>query len=360
MKEKPFKYNRILQITIVSSLVILLPFFTIAGKKSYDLEFQKLPKDLKKKLTNTNGCNFNLPYNLPILPEKYKTRVVYLCDDGYVNYFDLLNKTPLFVANKIYRPNFKIQRDYNNVNSQYRVDSLLPESNQVRIDMVNDIPNLTWLRLMPHDLPHTQRTDAKKSKIVFGGKNKDKSKDYDFTEEQIEKNQNVISTLFLHTNLVPVVSENFLKDSWKDIEKITYQFIDNSEEIYHITGIIYKSNNPEEKIEFIGNNEEVQVPTYLYKILIDKKNNKSLSFLIPNKEIYTKNTTKVIDKNKFYKCGTQQNDYCNINNFISNINEIEKLAGIQLIPDGQNTKKKDSPENKKILELKSKSTLGIS
>jgi endonuclease G len=105
-------------------------------------------------------------------------------------------------------------------------------------------------------------------------------------------------TMFL-SNIVPQVG-SFNRGSWKSLETAIAKDVRRGADYYVITGAIaFKST------DYIGNH--VVVPTHMFKIVIDKKSNKTRAWLLPNAV-----------NNKGYK------------SFEINPADLEKIVGVTL------------------------------
>jgi endonuclease G len=113
----------------------------------------------------------------------------------------------------------------------------------------------------------------------------------------------MMSESFLLTNMMPQNPGNN-RGIWKYTEEMTRYYAQKyNTPMYVITGTIYDQNSP-----VFGNN--VRVPSYLYKIVIDPKNLRSISFLYPNVKLDPKN----------------------IEQYVVSIREIEQYSGVNFSP----------------------------
>jgi endonuclease G len=102
------------------------------------------------------------------------------------------------------------------------------------------------------------------------------------------KNAETMSESFFLTNMVPQVP-NHNRGIWKQLETCVRNWIvDGGKDLYVISGTIYNKD-----YKTIGGNK-VGVPDYLWKIIIDKKTNKSISFLFPNAPLPVEDLPKYI------------------------------------------------------------------
>jgi len=113
----------------------------------------------------------------------------------------------------------------------------------------------------------------------------------------------MMSESFLLTNMMPQNPGNN-RGIWKYTEEMTRFYAQKyNTPMYVITGTIFDQSSP-----VFGNN--VRIPTYLYKIVIDPKNLRSISFLYPNQKL----------------------DVKDIEKYVVSIAEIEKYTGINFSP----------------------------
>lgn len=83
---------------------------------------------------------------------------------------------------------------------------------------------------------------------------------------------------FLMSNIMPQLPANN-RGIWKYLEELTRYWAQKYGEVYVITGTVFDPMNP----RIIGNG--VQVPSHIYKIIIDPRQRRFIAFLIPNKRI---------------------------------------------------------------------------
>lgn len=83
---------------------------------------------------------------------------------------------------------------------------------------------------------------------------------------------------FLMSNMMPQLPANN-RGVWKYLEDLTRYWAGKYGDVYVITGPVFDPAKP----RIIGNG--VQVPSHVYKIIIDPKQRKFIAFLIPNSRI---------------------------------------------------------------------------
>lgn len=113
----------------------------------------------------------------------------------------------------------------------------------------------------------------------------------------------VMSESFLLSNMVPQIQRCNNAGIWSQIEETVRTWARDYKELYVVTGPIY-INEP----KYIGN--KVQVPDYLYKVVLNPYTTKTVSFLVPNSE----------------QCKAD------INTFVTIRSHIESLANVTLFP----------------------------
>lgn len=113
----------------------------------------------------------------------------------------------------------------------------------------------------------------------------------------------MMSQSFLLTNMMPQNPGNN-RGIWKYTEEMTRFYAQKyNTPMYVITGTIFDKSSP-----VFGNN--VRVPSYLYKIVIDPKNVRSIAFLYPNQKLDPKT----------------------IESYVVSIAQIEAYTGINFSP----------------------------
>ena len=113
----------------------------------------------------------------------------------------------------------------------------------------------------------------------------------------------LMSESFLLSNMMPQNPGNN-RGIWKYTEEMTRFWVQKyNTPMYVITGTIFDQSSP-----VFGNN--VRVPTYVYKIVIDPKNLRTIAFLYPNQKLDPKT----------------------IEQYVVSIGEIEDFTGINFSP----------------------------
>jgi endonuclease G len=112
---------------------------------------------------------------------------------------------------------------------------------------------------------------------------------------------------FYLSNMVPQHPENN-RNGWNHLESYIREMAQARGDLYTITGPIYKCD----PCETIGKNR-VQVPTHLYKIIVDPRQNVALSFIVPNIPFSIQDAPK----------------------YITTLSEIEQVTNIRFFPNSK-------------------------
>lgn len=113
-----------------------------------------------------------------------------------------------------------------------------------------------------------------------------------------------MSESFFLSNMMPQSPGNN-RGIWKYTEEQTRKWVEKHGDLFVVTGTIY---NNKSKAVVIG--AGVLVPTHVYKVVIDPKSNRSISFLFPNIKL----------------------DLSTLEKHIVTIADIEKAAGVNISP----------------------------
>jgi len=90
--------------------------------------------------------------------------------------------------------------------------------------------------------------------------------------------EEIMSESFFLSNMVPQVP-NHNRGIWKQLETYIRNWVLEGKDIYVVTGTVYEKNHLT-----IGDNK-VGVPTKLWKVIIDRKTGKVISFMLPNRAL---------------------------------------------------------------------------
>ena len=95
-----------------------------------------------------------------------------------------------------------------------------------------------------------------------------------------------MSESFFMTNMMPQNPGNN-RGIWKYTEELTRYYAQKYGQVYVITGTFFDATSP-----VFGNN--VRVPTYVWKVVIDPRNVRAIAFLYPNQKLDPKDIEKYI------------------------------------------------------------------
>ena len=174
-------------------------------------------------------------------------------------------------------------------------------------DLATDVPREDAFRPDPLVEKELQGSDADYRSSGYDRGHLCPAEDMDF-------NASAMLECFYYTNMAPQ-NPTLNRGLWRKIETISRGWA-QSDTVHIITGTFSEPNG-----KFIG--KGISVPTYFYKIVVDKNYTKSIAFITPNiKPIY------------------------DVKNYITTIDKIEELTGVDFFE-----KLNDDLENK--LEEKS-------
>ncbi|MCI0557270.1 MAG: DNA/RNA non-specific endonuclease, partial [Nitrososphaera sp.] len=120
-------------------------------------------------------------------------------------------------------------------------------------------------------------------------------------------NKEAYKECFYLSNMVPQVGKGMNQGIWKNLEEKVRKWAIAREELYIYTGPVYP-DDAGDAIETIGENE-VAVPTHLYKVIYDPKRKEAIAFLMPNEALKTGDMPK----------------------YIVSVNQVEKKTGIDFL-----------------------------
>lgn len=115
-------------------------------------------------------------------------------------------------------------------------------------------------------------------------------------------NDSIMSESFYLSNMIPQVPSNN-RGIWDQLETNIRNYVKDNLDIYVVSGTYYQPG-----YKTIGN--KVGVPSFIWKVIYNKTNNKAIAYLIPNTDVDTKDLQK----------------------FIISISDLENLTGINFLP----------------------------
>jgi len=181
-------------------------------------------------------CSHHIKYGPP------STDAVVLCRTGYVLSHDGSRKVPRWVAY--------------HMTKQLIAGGSVPRSDDFRADS---------------DLPAGQRSELSD----YRGSGFDRG--HMAAAEDMSWDELAMSESFLLSNMAPQVGAGFNNGIWKSLENRVRKWAVDRDELYVVTGPIYRGTN----IQTIGGNA-VNVPTHFYKVIFDPIRVEAIAFILPN------------------------------------------------------------------------------
>ena len=117
------------------------------------------------------------------------------------------------------------------------------------------------------------------------------------------QNDAIMSESFFLSNMVPQVP-NHNRGIWKQLETAVRNWVLEGKDIYVVSGTIYQPG-----YQTIGANK-VGIPTHMWKVIVDRKGQKSIAFLFPNAPLPVADLPK----------------------YATSVAEIERVTGINFMP----------------------------
>lgn len=251
-------------------LIVLLSGNACARNNNPNSDFEISDyRSVTKGVQNTKCGRFQA-YGYPVVKDNSTIkRSYYTCRLGYAAQFDPIEKTSLWVAEYISAANTK------------------GSASRDEIDFIQD-PDIP-INLTGTDRDYS-RSGFQRGHLAPAGDNK---------HSQVSMNET-----FFYSNAVPQTPQNNMH-IWNYLEGATREIANRRGELYVLTGPIFKSI-PRKKIK-----NNISVPDYLYKVLIDKRSKSMTAFIIPNRDDTGDDFTK----------------------FQVSVREVEKATGINFNPE---------------------------
>lgn len=257
-------------------------------------------KDIET-LKKRNRCPQHYRMGEPMINnEKINENSLFLCKTTFAMQFDSINKIPLWTIEELSKENYNIppmKYDF-----RYHEDKELPSSFQLKPQ------DFFENKLFPLHLVNPKHISINKRELK--------------PRELINYNLSAIYENYTFSNIIPVNFEDFYKTIWSDLENFIFSKVKKNLKSTVITGVIYANGKDNGTLPY----SKTKLPTHFYKIYVGGGNNGSISFIIPNKKIYTKKTKLDVNLKEYYTCKGKP---CSLENFIVRIDEIEKHANIK-------------------------------
>lgn len=127
---------------------------------------------------------------------------------------------------------------------------------------------------------------------------------------------------FYLSNMVPQ-NANMNQRIWKALEEKVRKWALARGEVYIYTGPIYKAD----EVDVIGN-DEVCVPTHIYKIIFDPKRVEGIAFIMPNQPLSTSDMENYIVSIREVEEQTNLDFFKSLNKSVEDAVEKEKAVGL--------------------------------
>jgi DNA/RNA endonuclease G (NUC1) len=270
-------------------------FGTKAGAKAVD---NSEGKSLDKFLV-PNKCRKHYSWGEPRVKDQViVARSLFICRGNFAIQYDPKLKVPLFTSEHLnLHGNKFLPRNYD-LEAKFKPDADLPSTMLVYPeDYLNSIYTPTQLA----SVYNIRTIDLKQEPLSF------------------------VQQHFNFSNTVPMVRDNLANTIWAELEDQTRSYLLKADALYVTTGVLYLNGKTNGKLAKSG----AYIPTHFYKIITQPNVHGTVSYIIPNKEIYTYKTKKLNDPKNAYKCNGGP---CTLSSFIVPIKEIERLTNIEFYP----------------------------
>lgn len=245
------------------------------------------PRDASK-FKEPESCKEYIPWGTHVLADKVvKDRSLWLCKSSFAMQYDPIIKFPIWTAEIIKKRNlipFNIPSSFNLME-----DPTIPSVMQPQVATFKNLPNGYKVGLLAPILNRYLNADALT------------------TDKLNELNYKSIQESFYTTNSY-VVADN-AKVIIDKIDQDIRTFVQEKNELYVISGLVFLNG------EHLGvvkkDNQDLLIPTHIYKVITYPNTYASISYIIPN----TNNLA----------CGTQ----CNPDMFKVTMQEVERVTGLE-------------------------------
>ena len=186
-------------------------------------------------------CPQFTPYGAPIVQS---TSEIYLCKTNYAIGYNATTKTATYVVEHVTKEAITGPAKRKD---DFRPDPALPKNAQSQLTDYSSAGNI-------YDRGH----------LVPAGDN--------------TQNDLIMSESFFLSNMVPQIANNN-RGIWKQLETKVRTYVTSTGDVYVASGTIY-----DQGYTSIGTNK-VGVPTRLFKVILDTKNQKASAYIFPNKAL---------------------------------------------------------------------------
>lgn len=270
-------------------------FGTKAGAKAVD---NSEGKNLDKFLA-PNKCRKHYTWGEPRVKDQLiMARSLFICRGNFALQYDTKLKVPLFTSEHLNLHNKKFIKKTQELNAKFKPD--------------NDLPSK--MLAYPEDYLNSIYTPTQLASVYNIRTIDLKSEPEQFVQQH-----------FNFSNTVPMVRDNLANTIWAELEEQTRSYLLKADALYVTTGVLYLNGKTNGKLS----KSEAYIPTHFYKIITQPNVHGTVSYIIPNKEIYTYQTKKLNDPKNAVRCNGGP---CTLANFIVPIKEVERLTNIEFYP----------------------------
>lgn len=264
--------------------------FTSPGSKSSNssgsgasVAFNSLPKDFKKP----GACSLHYPWGVPRLSDSEKENsLIFICSPSFALAYSPQNLVSTWSSEVIQSNNVEQSETLSaSVKVSYAPSSLIDPSLQAS---------------------NKDYVSSEYKKLHFVAPN---NQYYD---------TNATKESFAYTNIAPIHAKNLI---WLELEQWVSSQAKMRGTLYVTSGSLFL--NPQVQLL----NSKVAIPSHFFKIVIDPKINEAISFVIPNKEVYS-----IANSTPSANAHSCKNGVCSIFDFTTSIEEVERVAKIKIIP----------------------------
>lgn len=257
-------------------------------------------------LLKPDNCSVHLPWGIHKVENKdVQKRLLYFCKLTYASGYDPSIRMPLWTS-EVLDISMLEHLAIGEKSKEYFESSELPSTLKITNEDYNS------------DIYYSPGHMASAENMFVSVRNLTE-------EEKAEKLRYAMEESFTLSNTAPMVSFNMRNNIWLELELQIKNWLVEKKLLFVVTGPIFLNG---ETNGTMGPNK-IPIPTHFYKIVVYPNNYGSVSYIIPNKEIYTKNTIKIVNQDNVHYCKTNQGGFCTLNDFIVSIQEVERVSGIK-------------------------------
>ena len=203
------------------------------------------PWDRKVPATAQGACKGEVDADAPTVPEKMRTRTVFVCKSGFAVLHSGLTKGPLWASQRLTRERIREAKD-SETKQAFRESGFFAET----------------------EVPSSDRSST--SDYTRSGYDRGHMAPLGDMADPASQ-----SDSFSLANVVPQNPQSN-RNLWADIERATRSMATERGEVMVVTGVLFEGSD----IETIG--RDVYVPTRLFKAVLDRRRNEGAAYLASN------------------------------------------------------------------------------